>query len=87
MKQAKITITNETGLHARPANQFVQTASQFDSSISVAKGENKVDAKSILGILTLGAGKGAEIILKAEGTDEDKAIQVLSDLFESGLGE
>jgi len=87
MKQNKVTITNETGLHARPANQFVQTASQFDSSISIVKGENQVDAKSILGILTLGASKGVEIVLKAEGTDEDMAIQVLSDLVESGLGE
>lgn len=87
MKQNKVIITNETGLHARPANEFVQAASQFDSSITIAKGENQVDAKSILGILTLGAGRGTEIVLKAEGADEDKAIQVLSDLVMSGLGE
>lgn len=85
MLGAKLTIVNETGLHARPANQFVQTAMQFDSDITVTKGETTVDAKGILGILTLGAGKGSEIVIQANGADEAEAIASLTRLIETGI--
>lgn len=85
MKECKLTIINETGLHARPANQFVQTAKSFSADVSVKKGDNTVDAKSILGILTLGAGKGSEITIKADGKDEAEAIKALSELINKGF--
>lgn len=85
MQQAKLTITNETGLHARPANQFVQAAMRFQSEISVKKDNIAVNAKGILGILTLGAGKGTEIVIQAIGVDEEEAITALTDLIEAGI--
>ncbi len=85
MQQAKLKITNETGLHARPANQFVQTAMQFHSEISVTKDDTTVNAKGILGILTLGAGKGTEIVIQATGVDEAEAISTLTELIVAGI--
>lgn len=85
MQECKLTIINETGLHARPANQFVQTAKSFECDITIKKGDNTVDAKSILGILTLGAGKGAQVEIKADGKDEKQAIKALSELINKGL--
>ncbi len=72
-----ITIRNRTGLHARPAAVFVQVANKFDSEISVVKGEQKVNGKSIMGILMLAAGQGQEIIIIAEGPDAEAAIAEL----------
>jgi len=87
MRESKLTVINATGLHARPANVFVQAAQQYDCDISVKKGENSVDAKSILGILTLGAGKGSEIVITAQGKDENEAIETLTELIETGFDE
>ncbi len=87
MKRCTVTIINETGLHARPANQFVQASKNFTSDITIKKGDASVDAKSILGVLTLGAGKGSEIIIEANGEDEEKAVEALAELIESGFKE
>lgn len=75
-----ITITNETGLHARPASVFVNTAAKFKSELTIQKGEKQVNAKSILGVLSLGISKGSEIILSAQGPDEEEAIRSLVEL-------
>ena len=90
MQRISLTVTHPVGLHARPAAQFVQTASQFQSKITVANlnGDGKaVDAKSILSILTLGVSQGTEIEITAEGPDEKDAIQALKTLVESNFGE
>ncbi|HEY3316705.1 MAG TPA: HPr family phosphocarrier protein [Bacillota bacterium] len=87
MAKAEVTITNSVGLHARPAAQFVQAANKFKSRINVAKDDLKVNAKSIIGVLSLGAGKGAKIVLEASGEDEAEAVAALKSLIESGFGE
>jgi phosphocarrier protein len=71
------------GLHARPATTFVQTAQQFSSDISIISRDEEVDGKSIISILTLGLGKGAEIRIKAVGADADAALDALVSLIET----
>jgi len=73
----KLTVKNKQGLHARPAALFVQVANKFNSRISVKRGDEKVNGKSIMGILMLGAEKDSEIIIEAEGDDAQMAISDL----------
>lgn len=87
MQSVELTITNGVGLHARPAAQFVQTANRFKSKINVAKGDLKVNAKSIIAVLSLGAGKGARVAIEATGEDEAEAVKALEALIQSGFGE
>ena len=82
-----LAITNETGLHARPASNFVKIAKSFKSKITVACKGNEVDAKRILGIMSLGAEKGATITITAEGEDEAQAFAALKTLVDTGFGE
>ncbi len=70
----KIIVKNKQGLHARPAALFVQIANKFDSRITVKRNKEEVNGKSIMGILTLGAEKGSEIIIEVEGNDAALAI-------------
>lgn len=79
--ERKVTILNKTGLHARPAAVFVQVANKFDSEISVAKGKQKVNGKSIMGILMLAAGQGQQVIISAVGADAEQAINELEKLL------
>lgn len=76
-----IIIKNKLGLHARPAALFVQIANKFDSDISVLKGRQKVNGKSIMGIMMLAAGKGARISITADGPDAEEAIRELEKLL------
>jgi len=76
-----ITIRNKLGLHARPAALFVQIANKFDSDISVVKGKQKVNGKSIMGIMMLAAGKGAKIYITADGPDAEEAVRELEKLL------
>lgn len=93
MKEAKIIVNNEVGLHARPAALFVQEAVKFESEINVfcqdpdTKENRNANAKSILGILTLGVFQGMEIVIKADGTDESAAVEALKALVEDNFGE
>lgn len=87
MYSKKIVIKNKTGLHARPAALFVQAASKFKSNISVEKDSKKGNAKSILSILSLGVTQGTEVVLSAEGPDEQDAVNALAGLIESAFGE
>ncbi|HNV85604.1 MAG TPA: HPr family phosphocarrier protein [Candidatus Omnitrophota bacterium] len=87
LHQKKITVTNKLGLHARPAAMFVELAKKFESLITIRKGRQKVDGKSIMGLMTLAAGPGTEITLMAEGHDAKEAIQGLGKLFETNFGE
>lgn len=79
--ERKIVIKNKLGLHARPAAMFVQIANKFDCDIIVKRGRDRVNGKSIMGILTLAANKGAKILLRAEGPDSQAAIAELEKLL------
>ena len=70
----KVIVKNKQGLHARPAAMFVQVANKFEANITVSRDEEKVNGKSIMGILMLGAEQGSEIILEAEGKDAEAAL-------------
>lgn len=87
MISRNVTIINSMGLHARPATFFVQSAHKFKSSIWVESGDRKVNAKSLLGVLSLGIAKGMTVTLIADGYDEEEAIANLEKLIDSGIGE
>jgi phosphotransferase system HPr (HPr) family protein len=78
--QTHLIITNKAGLHARPARLLVQTAAQFQSQIRLEHAEKAANARSILGVLKLGAGLGQTIVVRAEGEDAEEAVKTLSDL-------
>lgn len=78
-----VVINNPQGLHARPAELFARLALQFDSNIEVIRDSLRVDAKSILHVLTLGAAQGTELILHAQGADAEAALEALVRLVES----
>ncbi len=82
-----VVITNASGLHARPATFFIQKANSYPCSIWVEKDDRKVNAKSLLGVLSLGIAKGMSITLIADGKDEEDALRGLSELIESGFAE
>lgn len=83
MAENAVIIHNKTGLHARPAALFVQKASQFSSDITVVLGAKVVNAKSIMGVMSLGAGQGSEILIKAMGEDAQQAVDALTELIDS----
>ena len=82
-----VTIINSMGLHARPATFFVQNAHKFKIGIWVQSGDRKVNAKSLLGVLSLGIAKGMTITLIADGYDEEEALADIAKLIDSGVGE
>jgi phosphocarrier protein HPr len=81
MTQRRITITNRAGIHARPAAMLVQTANRFSSDIYFEKDSERINGKSIMGIITLGATYESEISIIAEGEDEKQAVDALAELF------
>ena len=83
----EVVINNQVGLHARPATFFIQKANEFKSSIWVEKEERRVNAKSLLGVLSLGIVKGNTITIIADGSDEEEAIATLSALIDSDFSE
>ena len=87
MVTQEVTINNEVGLHARPATFFIQKANEFKSGIWVQKNERRVNAKSLLGVLSLGITKGTTITLLADGSDEKEAVAALSELVSGNFGE
>ncbi len=82
-----VVIQNKVGLHARPATFFIQRANEFKSSIWVEKDERRVNAKSLLGVLSLGIIGGTSIRIIADGSDENQAVDELVDLVNSGFAE
>ena len=87
MVSREMAITNSIGLHARPATFFIQKANTFKSSIWIEKDDRKVNAKSLLGVLSLGIAKGMVVTLVADGQDEEAAVEGLIQLVQSGLAE
>ena len=87
MTDRMVTIKNRAGIHARPAALLVQTASKFASKIWLEKGSDRINAKSIMGIITLGASFGTPIRIITEGTDEEAAAAAIEALFESRFEE
>ncbi len=85
--ERKLTIRNKLGLHARPAALFVQTANQFECDIGVSREGEKVNGKSIMGIMTLAIGFGMEILVTAAGPDAEEALEALGKLVEGNFGE
>ena len=82
-----VTVTNNVGLHARPATFFIQKANSYRCSIWVEKDDRRVNAKSLLGVLSLGIVKGMTITLIADGNDAEDAIEGLATLIENGFTE
>lgn len=82
-----VVINNQVGLHARPATFFIQKANEFKSSIWIEKEDRRVNAKSLLGVLSLGIVKGTAVNIVADGVDEDAAIVTLSGLIDSDFSE
>ena len=83
----ELIILNELGLHARPAAMFVKLANEFSSEITVEKGSEQVNGKSIMGIMMLAAGKGSKIKVIAEGPDAAEAVDEIEKLINSKFGE
>ncbi len=82
-----VEVVNQVGLYARPATYFVQKANEYRSTVWVEKGERRVNAKSLLGILSLGITKGTDITILAEGSDEQEAVMALVELVSSNSEE
>ncbi|RFU71070.1 phosphocarrier protein HPr [Peribacillus saganii] len=88
MVEKTFKVTAETGIHARPATLLVQSAGKFDSDINLEYKGKKVNLKSIMGVMSLGIGQGADITITAEGSDEQDALNTLSEtLKKEGLAE
>lgn len=87
MNSAQITIVNKLGLHARAAAKLVSTASSFKSTIELEKGSQRINAKSIMGVMMLAASKGTEITIHVDGEDEGKALESLKSLINDKFGE
>ena len=83
----EVSVKNQVGLHARPATFFIQKANEFKSSVCVEKDERRVNAKSLLGVLSLGIVGGTTIRIMADGSDEEQAVDGLVKLVESGFAE
>ena len=80
-----IVVRNKQGLHARPATMFVKLAHQFNASIVLIRENHRVEARSIMDLLTLGAGPGTELVLEADGDDAHDAVEALAQLVEVGF--
>ncbi len=87
MLEKKICITNETGIHARPAAVLVKVAMRFASEILIYRGQNAYDAKSIMNVMSMGVRKGESIGLYVNGSDEKEAFQTITTLIENDFKE
>ena len=87
MVSGKVTAKNQIGLHARPDTAFVQKANEFKSSIWIEKDERHVNAKSLLGVLSMGIVQGTEVTIIADGVDEENALAELTELVEKKLAD
>ena len=82
-----VTVNNQVGLHARPATFFIQKANEFRSSIWIEKDERRINAKSLLGVLSLGIIKGMSMDIAADGPDEQEAVEALEELINTNFSD
>jgi phosphocarrier protein len=87
MTEKFLTVLNRAGIHARPAALIAQTANKFSSEITIEKDSVAVNAKSIMGVITMAAGYNTQLTLRAEGADEKQAVDAIAQLFESKFEE
>ena len=87
MISQKLTITNKLGLHARAASKLVNTAGQFESEVFIDKQGNRINAKSIMGVMMLAASKGTEIMLEVDGNDEQDCMKAIVQLIDNRFDE
>ncbi|NMA94457.1 MAG: HPr family phosphocarrier protein [Clostridiales bacterium] len=87
MVEAELIVDYESGIHARPAALFVQVASKFSSRILIQKGDREIDAKSVMGVMSLNIASGDKIILKIDGYDEVEAMEAMTKLIKFDLNE
>ncbi|MFP7170522.1 phosphocarrier protein HPr [Terribacillus sp. 7520-G] len=85
MQEKTFTITSETGIHARPATLLVNKAGQFNSEIELSYKEKKVNLKSIMGVMSLGVPQGAQVVITADGNDEEAALEAIEEVLENHL--
>ena len=81
----EVVIPNKQGMHARPAEMFVRRAQQFESKIQIVREGERIEAKSIMNLLTLGAVQGTQLTLEAEGSDAQEAVDALAEIVEKGF--
>ncbi len=87
MIEAEVTVKNRAGLHTRPAAALVKIAAKYKSEIYLVRDKFSINAKSIIGVMTLAAEQGSKLLIKADGNDEAQALQELINLFDAGFGE
>ena len=87
MVSGEVTICNRLGMHARAAGCFVKASTRYEGEVWLAKGKNRVNGKSIMGILTLAAAQGEVLRIEVEGPDEEEALRELIEIVDSGFGE
>jgi len=87
MVERVVTIKNRSGLHTRPAASLVKTAARFKSEFSIQRDAMEINGKSIIGVMTLAAEQGSELLLRFEGPDEEEAAAAVTDLFDRGFDE
>lgn len=87
MTEKKVVVINRAGVHTRPAAAIVKLASKFKSEIYLVRDKFSINGKSIIGVMTLAAEQGSELSIRADGADENEAVEEIAKLFESGFGE
>lgn len=87
MIEITVTVPNKLGIHARPAALIVRSAVEYESDVWISNGEEKVNAKSIMGVMTLAASGGTSVVVSASGEDQDEAAEAVADVIRSGFGE
>ena len=87
MVEKILTVKNRAGIHARPAAIIAQTSNKFESEITLSKDDAEVNAKSIMGVIAMGAGYNTQLTLRADGPDETEAVEVIEELFNSKFEE
>jgi len=87
MRSAEVVVVNNLGIHARPSARITQVATGFSSEVWMTRKGRRINAKSIMGVMMLAAGKGSTLLIETDGVDEDEALAALVELVESGFGE
>lgn len=87
MTKTEVEVVNKLGLHARPSAKLTQLAGKFQAEIWLSRGQRRVNAKSIMGVMMLAAGRGTKLVIEAEGEDADEALAAIANLIADRFGE